>query len=150
MSITGLHIRPLKIEDVEQLDLFRRNYTAGWLELPHGMAGPGVETAVVEKDGKLLGSLTGIDCVVFDPFIHDPAARGTDVFPAVLMLERVLAYSAQARGAIDGYIAIPKQLTEYIAMVERAGYTETCQECVIMRRPFVKEVVPLIENETVK
>lgn len=147
MSIKDLSIRPLKAEDVEQLDLFRRGYDAAYLELPHGMAGPGVETAVAEKDKKIVGSLTGIHAVVFDPYIHDPEINGPDVFAAVFMLERTLAYNAQVGGAVDGYIAVPKQLTAYIDMVKRAGYIETCENCVILRRPLIPDVVPLIENE---
>jgi hypothetical protein len=147
MGIKDLSIRPLKTEDVETLDRFRRGYDAAYLELPHGMAGPGMETAVVEKAGKIIGSLTGIKAVVCDPFIHDPEADGVDVFAGVLMLERVLAYNAQIGGAIDSYIAVPKQLKAYIEMVKRAGYSETCENCVIMRRPLIPDVVPLIEHE---
>jgi len=120
MGIKDLSIRPLKTEDVETLDRFRRGYDAAYLELPHGMAGAGLETAVVEKAGKIIGSLTGIHAVVCDPFIHDPEADGVDVFAGVLMLERTLAYNAQIGGAIDSYIAIPKQLKAYI---ETVSYT---------------------------
>lgn len=148
MSIKDLFVRPLKIEDVETLDRFRRGYDAAYLELPHGMAGPGMETAIVEKSGKIIGSLTGIHAVVCDPFIHDPEADGVDIFAGVLMLERTLAYNAQLGGAIDSYIAVPLQLTAYIEMVKRAGYSVTCENCVILRRPLTPDVVPLIENET--
>lgn len=147
MSLKEMNIRPVQKRDVEQLDLFRRSFTDGWLELPHGLAGTGVETAVAEKQGKLVGSLTGISAVLFDPYIHDPEASGSDVFAAVLALERTLAYNAQAGGAIDAYIAIPQQSEDYIRMVERCGYTRTCEGCVILRRALVPDTVSLLEDE---
>lgn len=146
-SLKDLNIRPIRKSDVEQLDLFRREYLEGWLELPHGFSAPSVETAVAEKNGKTLASLTATSAVLFDPFIHDKNASGSDIFSAVLALERVLAYKAQTGGAVDGYIAIPEQETAYIEMVKRCGYSVTCENCVILRRPFVPDTVPLLENE---
>lgn len=146
-SLKDMNIRPIKQSDVEQLDLFRREYLAGWLELPHGLSNTGVETAVAEKNGKIIGSLTGTNAVLFDPFIHDKSASGSDIFSAVLALERTLAYKAQSGGAMDGYLAIPRQETAYIEMVKRCGYTETCENCIILRRPFVPDTVALLENE---
>lgn len=147
MSLKEMNIRPVRTSDAEQLDLFRRSYLNGWLELPKGLSAPGVETAVAEKDGKPLASLTGTSAVLLDPFIHDPEAKGTDVFSAVLALERVLTYNAQVGGAVDAYIAIPVQEMAYIEMVKRCGYEITCTDCVIMRRPLVPDTVNLLENE---
>lgn len=146
-SLKDMNIRPIRESDVEQLDLFRRQYLAGWLELPHGFSASGVETAIAEKNGKIVGSLTGTNAVLFDPFIHDKNASGSDIFSAVLALERVLAYKAQTGGAMDGYIAIPEQETAYIEMVKRCGYSITCENCVILRRPLVPDTVALLENE---
>lgn len=146
-SLKDMNIRPIRESDVEQLDLYRREYLEGWLEVPHGFSGLGVETAVAEKDGKIIGSLTGTSAVLMDPFIHDKRASGSDVFSAVLALERVLAYKAQTGGALDAYIAIPEQETAYIEMVKRCGYAVTCERCVILRRPLVPDTVALLENE---
>lgn len=142
------NIRPLREEDVDQLDSFRRSFGTAWLELPHGMAGNGIETAVAEKRGKLIGSLTGLPVTVFDPFIHNPEADPVDVFAAVVMLERTLSYNALKGGAIDGYIAVPASDKDYIEICKKAGYEITCQDCVIMRRPLIPDVVPLLENES--
>lgn len=149
MILKHLNIRPICKQDVEPLDQLRRRYLEAWLELPHGFDGiPGVETAVAEKHGKIIGSLTGTMAAVFDPFIHDPEASGPEIFSAVLALERVLAYNAQVGGAVDAYIAIPKSATKYIEMVERCGYTQTLQDCVVLRRPLVPDTVTLLENES--
>lgn len=142
-----MNIRPVRTSDAEQLDLFRRSYLNGWLELPKGLSAPGVETAVAEKDGKTIGSLTGTSAVLLDPFIHDPEAKGTDVFAAVLALERVLTYNAQVGGAVDAYIAVPEQETAYLDMVKRCGYSVTCERCVILRRPLTPDTVRLLEEE---
>lgn len=146
-SLKDMNIRPIRESDVEQLDLFRREYLDAWLEIPKGFSGPGVETAVAEKGGKIIGSLTGVSAVLMDPFIHDKRASGSDIFSAVLALERVLAYKAQTGGALDSYIAVPEQATAYLEMVKRCGYSVTCERCVILRRPLVPDTVPLLENE---
>jgi hypothetical protein len=106
-----------------------------------------VETVVAEKNHKLLGSLTGTLGIVIDPFIHDPNAAGVDVFGAVYMMERVLAYKGQAAGAVDAYIAVPSGLKDYHEIVKRSGYVETCQNCTIFRRPLQPDTVALIEDE---
>lgn len=148
-TFKNLTIRPLRAEDVGQLDAFRRTFQTAWLELPHGMAGEGVETAVAEKNGEIIGSLTGVGAVVMDPFIRNPNARGVDIFAAVVALERALAYNARKGGIVDAYIAVPKGDTEYIEICKKAGYDVTCQDCVILRRPLIPDVVPLLEDEAV-
>ncbi|HEY6766649.1 MAG TPA: hypothetical protein VI386_17960 [Candidatus Sulfotelmatobacter sp.] len=147
MSIfKALNVRPVRNEDLAQLDRWRRSYPDAFLELPHGVAGPGVETACAEKDGKLIGSLTAVSAVVMDPFIHDPAVTGADVYGAVLMLERALAYKAQPH-ATDAYIAIPSQIEKsYGAIVEKSGYIKTCENCTIYRRALRPDTVGLIEH----
>jgi len=147
MILKEINIRPVRNADLAHLDRLRRLYPTAFLELPKGVGGPGVETAVAEKNGQLIGSLTGIAAVVCDPFIHDPNASGVDVFAAVYMLERALTYNAQRGGAVDAYIAVPSELKEYHRIVERSGYVATCQNCTIFRRPLLPDTVPLIENE---
>lgn len=147
MILRDLNVRPIQYEDVAVLNRLRRLYPDAFLEIPHGWTGDGIETAVAEKDGKLIGSLTGISAVVCDPFIHDPNAKGVDVFAAVYMLERALTYNAQRGGAVDSYIAVPDQLVEYHRIVERSGYQKTCEHCTIFRRPLRPDTTPLIENE---
>lgn len=147
MSLSQIKIRPLSVDDIDSLDRWRRLYRDAFLELPKGFSGVGVETAVAEKGGKLTSSLTGVHAVVCDPFIHDPAASGPDIFASVLMLERVLTYAAQTGGAVDSYIAVPKQLTEYIEIIKRCGYVLTCENCVILRRPLQPDSIPLLEDE---
>lgn len=141
-SFTKMNIRPAKESDVEQLDKWRWQYTDADLEVVHGWQAPGVETAVAEKAGKIVGSLTAVSAVVIDPFVHDPDAYETDIYAAVVMLERTLAYRAQQTGAVDAYIAVPEQLKDYIEIVKRSGYEITCERCVILRRALVPETHP--------
>src|ERR1700736_3949777 len=103
----NINVRPARDGDLAQLDAWRRQYPSAFLELPHGVSGPGVETAAAEKNGKLIGSLTAVSAVVMDPFIHDAAAEGLDIYAAVYLMERALAYKAQDGGATDSYIAVP-------------------------------------------
>lgn len=147
MELKNINIRPIQIKDTEQLELWRREYLDAWLELPHGLQMKGVETAVAEKQGRMIGSLTATSAVVMDPFIHDKNATGPEIFSAVLALERVLSYKAQSGGAVDSYIAIPAKSEEYIKMVEKCGYVRTLQDCVVLRRPLIPDTVPLLEDE---
>lgn len=146
MSITELSVRPIRDEDVEQLDNFRHANWDADIEISFGYAAPGVETAVAEKDGKLIGALTAVKTVVFD-FMRNPAALGIDVYAAVFMLERALAYVAQSGGVAAAYVAIPAHLTDYISMVKRSGYSIACENCVILRRPLRKELSPSLGEE---
>lgn len=138
-SFSKMGFRPVEDSDLEQLNKWRWEYTGADLEVVHGWEGKGVETAVAEKNGKVIGSLTGVQAVVIDPFVHDPAASGPDVYAAVVGLERILAYLGRLNGALDAYIAVPKYLTEYINIVKRSGYEVTCENCTILRRALVPE-----------
>ena len=146
MILKDINIRPVRTEDLALLDRWRRQYPDAFLEIPKGVKAEGVETAVAEKNGQLLGSLTGTLAIVCDPFIRNPEARGVDVFGAVYMLERALTYRAQGAGAVDSYIAIPEQLHDYKEIVKRSGYIETCARCTIFRRPLQPDTVPLLET----
>src|ERR1051325_5302949 len=107
MKWGDINARPLKQEDVEQLERWRRQYWDGDLEIPHGYAGEKITTVAAEKNGQLLSSLPGLLSVVYDPFIHDPNASNLDTVGALVKSETVLSYLAQAEGAVDAYIAIP-------------------------------------------
>lgn len=150
MILKDINIRPVRNEDLAQLDAWRRRYPDAFLELPKGVSATGVETAIAEKNGQVLGSLTGTLAIVCDPFIKNPDARGVDIFGAVYMLERTLAYRGQGSGAVDAYIAVPSQLKDYHEIVKRSGYVETCQNCTIFRRPLQPDTVGLLENEEVQ
>ena len=139
-TFKSLNVRPIQTSDVEQLELFRTGYWDADIEIPHGYQAVGVETAVAEKDGKLIGGLTATGGVVFD-YVHDPQALGTDVFAAGLMLERALSYAAQKNGLTTGYVAIPSHLAEYIAQVKKCGYEEGFQGCTILRRDLRTPIV---------
>lgn len=144
--LKDINIRPVRNQDLAQLDAWRRQYPDAFLELPHGVSGPGVETAVADKAFRMVGSLTATMAVLMDPFIHDAGAYGVDIFAAVYMLDRALAYNAQKAGAVDAYIAVPDKSTAYHAIVSKAGYTKTCEHCTIFRRPLRPDTVALIEN----
>lgn len=136
--------RPFHSSDARQLDLWRDQYLDADLEIPHGYIGPNVETVIAHRDGKTVQSLTGILSVVLDPLIRDPNADSMDVIYSLRLQENVLTYKAQELGAVDAYIAVPKQLEHYIELLKGCGYQITVQNCVVMRRPLRPDHVPLI------
>ena len=139
MSISKLTTRPVLPGDVEQLNLFREQFSAdGRIDTPFGYRSEVTDTVVIEKDQKTIGAVIGTSAIIID-FMKDPLASGSDIYGAVLMGERALTYVAQKNGIGAAYCAIPKHLTEYISMVKRSGYTETFEDCVILRRPLVPE-----------
>jgi hypothetical protein len=144
-NIAALKVRPIKKSDVEQLDLFRWKYEPADLEVPKGYMAEGVESAVVEKpSGQLVGSLTGTLAAVLDPFIANPDADPVDIWQALILLEKALAYRFQVAGAVDIYIAVPNQLEKYHRLLERAGYLETVQNCKVFRKPLAPDTHPLL------
>ena len=145
MSMSQISIRPFQKTDTEQLELFRTGYYEADVEVPFGYAGQGIETAIAEKNGKIIGAVTASSAVTFD-FIHDSVASGADIFSAVFMLERALALTAQKAGIATAYVAIPAHLTSYIDMVKRCGYTEEFQNCVVLRRALRQETMPRLSD----
>lgn len=146
MSISDLSLRPIRNEDVEQLELFRKNYWDADVEIPFSYSAQGIETAVAEKAGKIIGAVTASAAVTFD-FVHALDASGPDVFAAVFLLERALALTAQKAGIATAYVAIPSHLTKYIEMVERCGYSKEFQDCVVLRRALRQETVTRLSDE---
>ena len=139
MSIAKLQMHPIVIEDVEKLNSFREQFSAdGRIDIPFGYRSEVTDTVVIEKDKKTIGAVIGTSAIIID-FMKDPLASGSDIYGAVLMGERALTYVAQKNGIGAAYCAVPKHLTEYISMVKRSGYTETFEDCVILRRPLVPE-----------
>lgn len=142
MGLSELHVRPLRKSDIPHLDNFRERFKEdGEIALPFGYSADGVETAVAEKNGKVIGAVTATKSAIIN-FMKDPDAAGKDIYAAVLMLERALTYVAEQSCVAETYCAIPAHLTEYIDMVKRSGYTETFQNCVVLRRPLAKELTP--------
>ena len=145
MSLSKISLRPYTPKDAEQLELFRTGYYEADVEVPFGYAGQGIETAIAEQDGKIIGAVTASAGVTFD-FIHDSAAAGADIFAAVFMLERALALVAQKAGIATAYVAIPSHLKNYIDVVKRCGYTEEIQNCTVLRRPLRQETVARLSD----
>lgn len=146
----GVFVKPLESQgEVVQLDKWRRDYWDGDLELPHDFRTSDlhVDTAVATKDGELIASLTAIDAVVFDPFIKNPNANPTDLLFALVKLDTALAYNAQRKGAVDAYIAVPKQLGKYIRLLQNYGWQPTVENCVVLRRPLRPDTIPLLGPE---
>lgn len=141
-----LNIRSVREQDFEQLDLFRSQYWDADVEIPYGYVSQGVGTAVAEKDGVTIAALTSTHAVIFD-LTKNPEASPQDVSAAVLMLERTMACIAQSTGVPAGYIAVPSHLTEYMKYVKSCGYTETCENCTILRRSFVPESNPRLGDQ---
>src|SRR5581483_2008159 len=147
MQFKNLNVRPMRESDVAAFERLRRSYWEADLEIPKGWYASGVETAVVEQDGLLVVSLTSTQAVVFDPLIKNPAFSGPTLVASILLAERTLAYEVQKRGAVDAYIAVPNQLTEYHAIVQKAGYVPTVENCTVYKRPLNPDTNPLLNAE---
>lgn len=139
MSLKDISLRPFRTEDQETLESFRKTYPDADIQIPFGYAAKGVETAIAEKEGKIVGAVTGAAAITFD-FLHDSTASGPDIFASVFLLERAIALAAQKIGIPTAYVAIPSHLTEYIDMVKRCGYKLEFENCVVLRRPLQQEI----------
>lgn len=140
-------VKPLESNDeVALLDRWRKQYWDADLELPHDFKSPdgSVDTALATKKGELISSLTGIRAIVLDPLIKNPNAAPTDILYGLIKQETALTFNAQKYGAVDSYIAIPRQLEKYVHLLENYGYKRTVEHCIVMRRPLRPDSVPLI------
>lgn len=144
MQFKGLNVRPMRVEDERAFDQLRRTYWEADLEIPKGWFAEGVETAVATEDNVPVTSLTSTLAVVLDPLIKNPRANPLTIVASIYLLERALTYEAQKHGAVDAYIAIPNQLTEYHAIVQKAGYVPTVENCTVYRRPLRPDTEPLL------
>jgi hypothetical protein len=138
VSLSKLHIRPTTEKDYPLLDKFRGDFAEhGLIELPWGYNLPNsVETAVAEVDGIPVGAVAASKTVLIN-FMKDVAAKGTDVYSAVLLLERTLTYAAQQIGITESYCAIPNHMQSYIKLVQKSGYVEAFPHCTVLRRPLL-------------
>lgn len=146
----SIYTRPLSPADVRLLDSFRRLYLAADLELPHDFNAPGVKTVGIHENHRLFASLTGTIAVVNDPFIHDQsydAEQGAKIIYGLIKADAVLTHWGQEFGAVDSYIAIPKQLPQYVRLLGNYGYKPTCEGCIVLRRALTPETVPLLGPE---
>ena len=140
--LKDLNIRPSKSKDAEILDQFRAAFQEdGRIDVPFGYSAVGVETAVAEKQNKIIGAAIATKTVLID-FTKDPAASPAEIAGAVFCLERALTYVAQQNGCVAAYVAIPSHMTEWLKVVKHGGYTETFQHCTVLRRPLAKELTP--------
>lgn len=147
MSIRDLSIHRLRDEEKETLEEWRHEYQPADLEIPHGYAGQGIETAVVDcpDTGIMMASLTAIQAVILDPLIRNPRVHNAaEMVASIFLLERTLSLLGERGGAVDAYIAVPNQLEDYKKTVESVGYKVTCENCTIYRRPLRPDTVPLI------
>jgi hypothetical protein len=135
-------IRPYSPEDKEKLDEFRFRYPDADLEIPHGFTGKGLETVIAVNGDKLISSATGTLAIIIDPLIANPDAAPSEILSGLFKQEATITYLAKLNGALDSFIAIPKTLTRYIALLEKCGYEQTAEHCVIMRRPLVADTEP--------
>lgn len=150
MIFKDINIRGIKREDIPYLEHWRRQYWDADLEIPHGFQESGlVDTAVAEKNGQIIASLTGLKAVILDPLIHKPDMDHLDLVASIYLLERSLTYLFQ-RGedsVIDSYIAVPNSIPEYHKIVMKAGYEPTVQNCTVYRRALKPEIMPRLGDE---
>jgi hypothetical protein len=132
--------RPFREEDAADLDVWRKTDPAVLLEVPHGYMSEHVETAVVEKDGEKIMSLTGTIAAIFDPLIKNPEASRLDIMEALIQAESALAYTAAKVGAMDAYISIPEEQVAYRRIVEKYGYTRILEGCAVYKKHLVQPV----------
>ena len=138
--LKDISIRPVAKNDLPQLDAFRVAFQEdGRIDVPFGYSAMGVETAVAEKLDRIVGAAIASKIVLVD-FTKDPNASPAEIAGAVFCLERALTYVAQQNGCVAAYVAVPKHMTEWRKVVEHGGYTETFQECVVLRRPLAREM----------
>jgi hypothetical protein len=132
----NIRIRPIRTEDLHQLEAWRKAYSHSELELTFGYAGPAVETAVASKGDQIIASLTGSLVVALDPLIRDPKADAKDVMAATLMLARTLEYEAEKTGAAGSCVAIHESLPHFIRIVEACGYKPMLDGLKLFSLPF--------------
>lgn len=127
--------RPLRREDVEQLEQWRTAYPHGSLELPHGYFGPAIDSvALCAGSGELIGSLTASVVVSLDPLIHNPDAKHGDIFASLFAAERDMERRAREHGARSVFIAVPDGETSYHGIVKKVGFEQTVQFCKVYSR----------------
>src|SRR5512146_2752528 len=123
------NVRFVEERAVPELETWRTGYKDGALEVPHGYVGQNVETVVVEKDGKIVLSLTGTVAIIVDPAVVNPEAAPLDVMKGLILAERTLAAMGRREGAVDAYTAAPGHLKDWHSILKRTGYEETAQGC---------------------
>lgn len=127
-------IRPALQRDYAQLELWRKAYSKGSLELPHGYQDTNVSTVVAATQHGILGSLTGTLILSLDPLIRNPSVPGPEMLVALHAMTRHLECNALMAGARESFIAVPTEEEKYSRLVERCGFVETAQNCKIYRR----------------
>lgn len=135
LSLFETSIRPALQRDYQLLETWRKAYSKGSLELPHGYTGPSVDTVVaVDGQGQLMASLTGTLVLSLDPLIRNPLTPGPESLVALHALTRHLECNALSAGCRESFIAVPADEEKYMRIVERCGFVETAQSCKIYRR----------------
>lgn len=102
-----------------------------FLQLPHGLVAPGVETAVAcREDGSIVCGVTGAMGIVLDPLIKDPNAKPLELLQALIQTSRAMEMLGTTLGAVDAYTIIPDTMPEYQRIVERCGFKRVGGEAV--------------------
>lgn len=146
MSKERIFLRPFRKSDEAQLDLFREGYYQADLEVPHGYEceGEALETVIAEKAGETVLSLTGTLSLTLDPLVKNPEASVLEVMEALRMAEQALSVMGRKSRAVDVYIAVPNQMTDYHDLLRKYGYRPTVQGCTVFRRPLIPDTKPLL------
>ena|SRR5258707_14162536 len=126
--------RPVRPSDLFLLEEWRKQFKEGLLTLPNGYEGPGIETEVALRNGRITGSLTATTIVCLDPYIRNPEANHLEAVTGLFMLCRHLESNARRAGMRESCIAVPNALADYQKIVERVGFVETAPDCKVYRR----------------
>lgn len=138
-DLFSISVRPYEAEKDEKiLNRWRDESKDVNLEIPFGYEKKvGVMTnSAVSGDGRLLGSLTGLNGLILDPFIRNREAGSAELLQALFALTRSTELIAMRAGAQASFITIPNELEDYQKLVEKCGFSEIDRNCKIYRHPF--------------
>lgn len=145
---SDIKIRAYRPQDVVKLKKFLEESEELALEqLPHGFVGQATETAVAERDGKMLCSITGTLSVVLGPLLKNPDSKAIDLMPAIIQAARALEFYGTMHGVTEAYMAVPNELAGFQRIVEKAGYEKAVEDCTIYRRLLVENDACNLQNE---
>ena len=84
--------------------------------------GPGVVTAVAEKNRKPIASVTGTLAVLLSNFLKSPEANAIELTSALAVLIRAVEFHAASNGAVEAISVVSDKLELFQRLIQRGGY----------------------------